>query len=102
MTDELTNQIRTEVYEAYQAGIDHQCVPFKYPPLSSEDIAETTETIIALVRADERKRIREALSEYANGFVVARTDSGEEIGAFGTLPVFQQIMEQAGLTEDES
>lgn len=58
--------------------------------------------IIALVRADERKRIREALSEYANGFVVARTDSGEEIGAFGTLPVFQQIMEQAGLTEDES
>lgn len=43
--------IQQEVYEAYQAGIDHECVPFKYPPMGRDDIAEATDRIIAIVRS---------------------------------------------------
>lgn len=47
----LRERIDQEVYEAYQAGIDHNQVPFKYPAMGKSEIQEATERIIAVFEA---------------------------------------------------
>jgi len=42
--------IQQEVYEAYQAGIDHESVPSKYPPMGRNEITDATDRIISIVR----------------------------------------------------
>ena len=60
-------RIHQEVYEAYQAGIDHECVPHKYPPMKQEDIAEIADSILTIVReALLSEQAKEAASYFAS------------------------------------
>lgn len=47
--NDVREAIVSELYEMYQAGIDHNQVPSKYGPVTEDDKQEATDRILALI-----------------------------------------------------
>ena len=76
----LREKIDTELYSAFLHGGRYQ----------KWNRREATDRILAAVR--------EAMLIGADGFIVAKDENGESLGAFATKPWMEQILTAAGIT----